>query len=986
MNANRHRLVFNRSIGALVPVAETARAQGKAPGTQRGVVAAAGAAMLALSTLSALADQPAGLIPHATIEWTNAGIDPARTNADVLTIQQTQPRAILDWQQFNLERGQGVVFDQRGNTNWSALNRIWDANPSTIAGSIRADGEIMLINRNGILFRAGAQLDTQSLFASTLDISNDTFNRGLLSLTLGQPAFSWGGTAEQFRDSLIQIYPGAQLVSKTNGRVVVLAPNVVNQGVIRTPEGQTILAAGAKVYLSAPTDTTLRGFLVEVDPFVGTDASGTPVNIGGTVTNDARGQIDRLGQIIADRGNVTLVALAVNQSGRVRTTTTVNLNGSIRIIGRDTAVEDGAAQTVISNGVDVLQGKRTGAVVFGSGSITEVLPELAGKTTTQDSQSFTRSSIDVVGRSIRLDDGAAIVAPSGEVRIAAQQGQVFQLETDPAADGVRVYVGKGSRIDVGGVIDVGVAMERNFLDVQLRGNELRDSPLLRNSFLRGKTVTIDVRQGTTLADVSGYLGQVGRTVGERSTTGGSITVRSEGDVIARAGSVLDVSGGSVKYADGYGAATRLIGADGKVYDIGTASRDRLYVGFADKYQTFDANGKVDQQINSVRSQQLQAGYREGKSAGTVDLLAHAVVLDGALDGSTLKGPLQRDVAALPAGGRLIIGDASSAAAGAGNFKLGDIAFVSRRHLLPTAFDAGSTLGAPFADRVELDAAALTRGGFSRISAYGNGVVSVERGVTVRTDAGGAVILAGRRVEIEGSIVVPSGSISLQSHFTSLATDASAYGIDVSATGRLLTGGLWTNDIVGTSGSAGTGPVAVKGGSVSLISTTDVRLARGSVVDVSGGVQWTAAGKLRSGNAGAITIASGRFGLNSPTDSQVSSLFLDGQLRGFSAAKGGTLTLGTTFVSIGGASTGHVGELHLSSATFSTGGFSSYDIAGQDGVVVAVGTRVQPNPQTWIFAADAAIRPSGIDPASAVAQYRALPWELRSPDQHHLVCR
>ena len=981
MNANRHRLVFNRALGALVPAAETVRSQDKAPGTRRAITAAPLAALVGLLAMPAMADQPSGLIPHSTIQWTNAGIDQAHTNANLLTIQQTQPRAILDWQQFNLERGQGVVFNQHGNTNWSALNRIWDANPSTIAGSIRADGEVILINRNGILFKDGAQLDMQSLIASALDISNSTFNNGLLSLTLGQPAFSWGGTAEQFRTSLIQIFPGAELVSRNNGRIVVLAPNVLNQGVIRTPGGQTILAAGAKVYLSAPTDTTLRGFLVEVDPFVGNDGAGNAVNIGGRVTNDAMGQINRLGQIIADRGNVTLAALAVNQSGRVRSTTTVNLNGSIRIIGRDTTYsEDGGTrtlQTVNVNGVQVLQGKRTGEVVFGAGSLTEILPELVSKTTSQDGQAFTHSLIEIAGRNVRLGDGAAIVAPSGDVRIVAQQGLLFQNPGDPAVDGVRVYLGKGSRIDVGGVVDVGVAMERNFIDVQLRGNELRDSPLLRDSFLRGKTVTIDIRQGTTLADVSGYLNQVGRTVGERSTTGGSITVRSEGDVIARTNSVLDVSGGSIKYADGYGAATKLSGADGKTYDIGTASRDRVYVGFADKLQTVDASGRVVDQIGSVASRQQQSGYREGKSAGTIDVLGHAVVLDGKLDGATIKGPFQRDVGTLPAGGRLVIGDASAAAVGAGTFKLGDIAFVSQRQLLPATFSADTALNAAFVDRVELDAAALSRGGFSRIAAFGNGAISVERGVTVQTDPGGNVSLTGRRIDIEGSIVAPGGTIALESHLTSPLQDISRYGITVGGSGRLSTRGLWTNDIPGTSVAAGTGAIAIKGGSVRLTAVTDVELERGSVVDVSGGAQWTNAGRLRAGDAGSISISSGRF-LLGDGEAQVSMLDLNGRLRGYSAAKGGALTLATSFVSIGGAATGHAGELHLAAPDFSTGGFSSYRIVGQDGIVVAPGTAVQPNPQAWIFAGDASSRPTGIDPASAVAVYRALDWQQRQP--------
>ena len=249
-------------------------------------------------------------------------------------------------------------------------------------------------------------------------------------------------------------------------------------------------------------------------------------------------------------------------------------------------------------------------------------------------------------------------------------------------------------------------------------------------------------------------------------------------------------------------------------------------------------------------------------------------------------------------------------------------------------------------------------------------------MTFRTDPGGSVSLTGRRIEVDGSIVTPGGRISLESHLTLPALAASEYGIDVGAGGHLLTRGLWTNDIVGTSPSAGIGAIAIKGGSVSLVSTTDVVLQRGSVVDVSGGARWTAAGRLNAGDAGSITLSSGRF-LLGDGEAARSTLVLAGQLRGYSAAKGGTLSLSTSFVSIGGTASGRVGELHLTSADFAAGGFSRYDIAGQDGMVVAAGTTVQPAPRTWIFAADAATRPTGIDPAAAVAAYRALPWELRS---------
>src|SRR5690606_23762997 len=101
-----------------------------------------------------------------------------------------------------------------------------------------------------------------------------------------------------------------------------------------------------------------------------------------------------------------------------------------------------------------------------------------------------------------------------------------------------------------------------------RINELRDSPLNREGWLRGQKVVVDRRKGgvfadgpmagvewiegedgawvgTRLGDMSGWLG-VGKTdLQELSTQGGTISlVTKNGDVITRPGAVLDISGGS----------------------------------------------------------------------------------------------------------------------------------------------------------------------------------------------------------------------------------------------------------------------------------------------------------------------------------------------------------------------------------------------------------------------------------------------------------
>ena len=85
-------------------------------------------------------------------------------HADV-TVKQTQQKAILEWETFNVGGNTELYFDQRaGGANaseWIALNRVLDntARPSKILGSIKADGQVYIINRNGIIFGGASQVN-----------------------------------------------------------------------------------------------------------------------------------------------------------------------------------------------------------------------------------------------------------------------------------------------------------------------------------------------------------------------------------------------------------------------------------------------------------------------------------------------------------------------------------------------------------------------------------------------------------------------------------------------------------------------------------------------------------------------------------------------------------------------------------------------------------------------------------------------------------
>jgi filamentous hemagglutinin family protein len=124
--------------------------------------------------------QASGAGGTVTVAGNPTGSDWSGGQYNQLVIYQNAPQAIIDWATFNIGSAASVYFNQQGNKSWTALNRIWDANPSQIFGTLKADGSIYLINQNGILFGPGAQVDVHTLIASSLNMTNDDFTNGLL--------------------------------------------------------------------------------------------------------------------------------------------------------------------------------------------------------------------------------------------------------------------------------------------------------------------------------------------------------------------------------------------------------------------------------------------------------------------------------------------------------------------------------------------------------------------------------------------------------------------------------------------------------------------------------------------------------------------------------------------------------------------------------------------------------------------------------------
>jgi filamentous hemagglutinin family protein len=814
--------------------------------------------------------------------WQGA-LDPRIVNGGTdMLIQQIERNATLDWQTFNIGAGHGVQFNQPSSSS-VALNRIHTLDPSVINGRLTANGQVYLINRNGILFGNHAQVDVNTLIASTLDIDDTVFAEGIPgAIQNGEAAFIAG--ADMDPDATIEILDGARLSANQGiaGRIVILAPHIVNGGDIETPEGQAILAAAQdRVYLAQSGDTDLRGLLVEVQT-------------GGDVRN--------VGSIVAERGNVSILGLSVNQGGVVRATSSVTLNGSIRLVAGDNGGVDESARLDINTArARSVNGQffeeRGGKLVLGAGSVTEVLP--AGSERAADDQSQPGSFVDLAGRTVTLEGGSRVTVTGGELNILAKSDPDVAFGGVPGEPeaGVGVRIESGAHIDVSGDTSTVVSVARNVIEVEARGTELADSPLQRDGAIRNQTLAVDIREGTPFLNIEGAQAKIQRGVSERFSAGGSVNIASTGDVVIEDEASIDIRGGQVTYTDGTVATSKLVTADGRVFDIADADPHRTYVGVLGGDLTIDYEKWGVSRTFLGGLSRFEQGYIEGKDAGTLRIDARRLAFNGDLIAGSNAGMHQR----------LAPGIVDSALTRP---------FDQRAHGGSMLIDLSSTLGVPGiriagdedlgpapargetvddATPAVLSTDMLAASRVSTLAVDTTGTIAIDRAVELPENS--ALRLSAGRIDVNANIRSAGGTV-IMDVLKSTGTTVSDNGIVVPNTDVALrvaegisidVSGRWSNDSPRLNPEPSNAPIVTDGGSIVLNSGGDLTLAAGSLLDVSAGAHLTAAGRIQAGSGGVIGLAStdNRSGLAKlPT-----RMDIDGELRGFAFDEGGELALG-----------------------------------------------------------------------------------------------
>src|ERR1035437_1691459 len=304
-----YRSIWNDKTGTFVAASASAKSDGKK--SSPGATAVAGAVAgntrfvrkgLALS-LSLMLAFGSNVYAGPTGGAVSAGSASIAGGAGKTTISQSSQNVAINWQGFNIGQTEAVRFVQP-NSSSVALNRVLGSDPSSILGSLSANGKVFLVNPNGILFGKGAQVNVGGLVASTLNITDGDFMAGRYN-------FAGAGNGTILNQGSI---------NADGGYVALLGANVSNQGVISAKLGTVALAAGNAVTLDMAGDGLLN---VSVNQ----GAVNALVQNGGVIRADG-GQV-----LLTAQSAGNLLQSAVNNTGVIQAQTIENHKGTIRLLG-----------------------------------------------------------------------------------------------------------------------------------------------------------------------------------------------------------------------------------------------------------------------------------------------------------------------------------------------------------------------------------------------------------------------------------------------------------------------------------------------------------------------------------------------------------------------------------------------------------------------------------------------------------------------------
>ena len=350
-----------------------------------------------------------------------------QTTGNTLAITASD-RSIINWQGFSIGAGETTQFIQP-SVNASVLNRVTSGDASQIMGALQANGQVYLINPNGVFIGNGATINVGSFLASTANVTDESFMRG------GNLTFSEASGAGIINRGTI---------TANQGNVFLLAKTVENSGTIQAAQGTVGLMAGTQFFLKKDETGAVK---VKVD-----SSSVAGVKAGTGVANS--GVIEAMQAQLEAQGNV--YALAINQSGIIRATG----------VSRD------ASGTIVLSA--------PGGMIRNTGTMLALNRDGSGGRLSISGQEVSLSDLSIL---TAAGTGGSEAAVGGQIEIAAVEDAIVAGRLDVTAGGSakggRMVV-TGRRVGVfGGKLDASGGTGGG--EILLGGDYQGLNPLVRNA-------------------------------------------------------------------------------------------------------------------------------------------------------------------------------------------------------------------------------------------------------------------------------------------------------------------------------------------------------------------------------------------------------------------------------------------------------------------------------------------------------------------------
>lgn len=647
---------------------------------------------------SLLANASAVNDPTGKATWQGAGLPTQTVEGGVttVTINQTEARALLSWNNFDIGANTVLTFNQKLNgapqQGWTVVNRVVDSvAPSTVLGSIKADGTVAVLNSRGVIFGQNSQVNLHSLLVSSLEIGaasvytgapdpnrlkgrNDNylqnglfFDSGKFTPLLAPDYFirkPSGVTTTidvppETVEGGITLDPGARIASGSGGFIILAAPQINSAGHLSATNGQVSLQAGRQIFATAST-----GSEQSIDPFVrgyvlrsftpGRGSQQAAANPLTSVADD--GSVVNTGLIESVRGYISLGAGlrgSVTNNGLLSATTSVSRNGKVAL-NAGTVVLGGSSDLVRAGGIAILPDGDGTTIPQGSA---DSPPNFKSSQIEIGAIGRIDETNDIVGTlvpgKVTFGQNSLLFAPNANVVVGRKAGTVAdELSVLPSS----IDILSGATIDVGGIKDYQLSASVNSLKISpAKRNELRDTPNYRESAiagnftLNGATLYVDPRLsgvrsdgvkwvGSPLLEAGSLASQIPATAAQLMTKGGSVTL-SVGSLtslsdVATAPRILiaptariDISGGWINYAAGPVLTSKLVAADGRIVDIGEADPNDIYVSVLNGFTSSQPTFAVSETFTNGVAQANQIEASYDEGRDAGSLIVSAPAID-----------------------------------------------------------------------------------------------------------------------------------------------------------------------------------------------------------------------------------------------------------------------------------------------------------------------------------------------------------------------